>query len=137
MPAAIRDLEDVEQGATYYFGFTWHRPNVDPQSDLPGEPYDLTGCIARMQIRKRVGDPVLVSATSLAEGAGAERIQLGGATGRVEVTLTDQDTYLITEKKTVYDLEIEWPIQPGELRPRVDRVLQGSVITEPNVTRED
>jgi hypothetical protein len=133
MTAAVRNLSDVEQGATYHFGFTWHRADPDNPGS-PGDPYDLTGCTARMQIRKKVGEPVLVSATSLNSGDGAGRIVLGGVTGRIDVTLTDQDTMLLTEKKAVYDLEIEWPIQAGELRPRVDRLLQGQVLVEPNVT---
>lgn len=141
MPAAPKNLF-IEQGATFFLGFTWHRagPVVDGQV-TPGDPYDLTGCKARMQIRRKQGDPVLVTATSDAPGEGAPvgagRIFLGGATGRIEITLTDEDTDLLSAKTAYYDLEIEWPIQPGELRPRVDRVLQGAVTVDPNMTQVD
>lgn len=141
MPAATRNLE-IEQGTTYYLGFTWHRagPEVDGVV-TPGDPYDLTGCIARMQIRRKQGNPALLTATSadpdtdeaIAEGAG--RIVLGGVTGRVDITLTDEDTDLLSARSALYDLEIEWPIQPGELRPRVDRLLQGTITVIPNITQ--
>ena len=147
MTAAIRDLE-IEQGATFTLGFNWHQagePDVDGNPTV-GDPYNLTGCTARMQIRRKQGDPVLLTATSAtvpstepdrttAIDAGAGRIVLGGATGRIDITLTDEDTDLLSAKTAVYDLEIEWPIQAGEIRPRVDRLLQGSISVDPNVTQ--
>lgn len=137
MTAAPKDLY-VEQGATFFLGFTWHRqgPVVDGQV-TPGDPYDLTGCTARMQVRRTQHGDVLVSATSLDTGDGAGRIKLGAETGRIEITLTDEDTDLMTAKQAYYDLEIEWPQQPGELRPRVDRLLKGMVQVDPNITQID
>lgn len=145
MTAAPKPLY-IEQGATFTLGFTWVRQALDANGDpildaggqpVAGNPYDLTGCTARMQVRRKQGDAVLVTATSAATGPGANRIFLGGETGRIEVTLTDEDTDLLTSKTGVYDLEIEWPIKPGELRPRVDRLLQGPVTVDPNVTQVD
>ena len=145
MAAAEKEL-DVEQGATFFLGFTWYPPGpTDPETGLPtGSPHDLTGCTARMQMRKKQGDPILLTATSedpgdpldpLLVAAGAGRITLGGVTGRIEITLTDEDTDLLTFSQGRYDLEVEWPQQPGELRPRVDRVLQGKVNVSPNITQ--
>lgn len=109
--AAVNKPLYIEQGATYQLGFTWHRQGAIVDGvPTPGDPYDLTGCTARMQIRKSQGSPPLVTATSLPTGEGAKRIFLGGSTGRVEITLTDEDTDLITSRAAVYDLEIEWPI---------------------------
>lgn len=201
----------IEQGATFTLGFNWHRegPVVDGVV-TPGDPYDLTGCTARMQIRRRQGETPLLTATSelpvdaAAVAAGAGRIRLGGATGRIDITLTDEDTDLISARTAVYDLEVEWPyvlrvvaldfttgstavtgpantfstadvgasisaasvaagtkilaiasdtsatlsvaatgtavgdsvtILYDQLRPRVDRLLQGAVTVDPNVTQ--
>ena len=141
MTAAVKDLY-VEQGATFFLGFNWHRegPVVDGVV-TPGTPYDITGCTARMQVRRRQLDPPIVTATSETPGGGAGvgagRIMLGGETGRIEVTLTDEDTDLMDAKTSYYDLEIEWPLVDGELRPRVDRLLKGTVYVDPNMTQVD
>lgn len=136
MPAINKPLY-IEQGATFILAFTWCQqgPVVDGEV-TPGDPYDLTDCIARMQIRRRQGDPALVTATSLSTGEGADRIAIDGPNGRVVITLTDEDTDLLIHRSNIYDLEVEWPIQPGELAPRVDRLLQGDVTVDPNVTQE-
>lgn len=137
MTAAKKGLY-IEQGSTFQLGFTWHRqgPEVDGVV-TPGDPYDLTGCVARMQVRRAQHGSILATATSLDSGPGAGRIVLGGATGRIEVTLTDEDTDLMDAKTAYYDLELEWPQQPGELRPRVERLLQGQVTVDPNITQVD
>jgi hypothetical protein len=130
----------IEQGATFTLGFTWHKAAVDgngaPILDVngkptAGDPYDLTDCKARMQIRAKQGQPALVTATT--ENG---RIVLGGVTGRIDITLTDEDTDLLTARAALYDLEIEWPLAQGATRPRVDRLLEGAVTVSPNVTQE-
>lgn len=134
MTAATRPLF-IEQGATFTLGFTWRQTTEVGGVVTPGDPYDLTGCKARMQMRRSQGTPVLLTATSAVAGEGAGRIVLGGDTGRVDLTLTDEDTDLLTAKTCVYDLEIEWPAAAGELRPRVDRLIQGVVTVSPNITQ--
>lgn len=143
MPAARKDLY-VEQGATYYKAFTWYPPGPVDEDGLPTDPpHDLTGCSARMQMRRKQGDVAVVNATSAepvdeaAIALGAGRIRLGGVTGKIEIILTDEDTDLLDFKEGVYDLEVQWPLQPEEIRPHVDRVLQGSVYVDPNVTQID
>lgn len=115
--AAVNKPLYIEQGATFTLGFTWHRQGPVVEGVVtPGDPYDLTGCTARMQIRKAQGvEPPLVTATSLPTGPGAKRIFLGGPTGRIEITLTDEDTDLINQARAVYDLEIEWPLESREV----------------------
>lgn len=134
MTALVRNLS-IEQGATFKLGFTLYQPG--PSADTPVAdlvPYDLTGCSARMEIRQRVGGTMLVRATSesLGVGVGGGRIVLDG--GRIVVTLTDLDTDLLTVRKAVYDIEVQWPVQAGELRPFVSRVLSGEVAVSANVT---
>lgn len=149
----------MKQGATFSRGFTWRDVQVDgdgvPIKDgdgnyIPGDPIPLTGCTARMQIRKKIGEPVLVVATSEDPGdpidpdlvaAGAGRIKLESPDGdgnprpgHVQITLTDLDTMAVNVKSAVFDLEVVWPIQADEIRPRVDRPLEGTVENELNVT---
>lgn len=101
----------IEQGATFRLGFTWHAegPVVDGVV-TPGQALNLNGCAARMQIRASQGSAILVSATSETTGDGADRIYLGDLTGRVVVTLTDEDTDLLAVSTAVYDLEVVWPL---------------------------
>lgn len=145
MAAAVKNFT-IEQGATWTLGFNWHRQGPDDVDGNPtvGDPYDLTGCFARMQIRRRprADEAVIVTATSaepvdaeaIEDGAG--RIALGGVTGRIDITLTDLDTNKVV-RECVYDLEIVWPEQPEDLRPHVDRVLEGTLTPSLNVTLDD
>lgn len=149
MVAAVVNF-DVEQGATFNTGFFYYEPQRDSSGDVILDsdgrpvpdltaPFDFTGCSARMQIRRKVADvEALVTATSLADPEqGGQRIVLGGGTGRVDIELTDLDTMQLTGKSAVYDLEIEWPIKPGQLRPHVERILKGTFTIDPNTTRVD
>lgn len=121
MTAAKRNLY-IEQGATFNLSFVWN----EGTSEAIGAPVDLTGCKARMQIRSKQGQPVIVDASS--EGD-SPAIILGDATGAVEVTLTDEMTDLLTIKSGLYDLEIEFP------DGTVYRLLEGSVTVSPNITQ--
>jgi hypothetical protein len=124
MTATNRPLY-IEQGATFTLGFNWHRegPTVDGVA-TPGDPYDLTGWVARMQFRKSQQAPALVSATS------TDKITLGGVTGRIDVKLTDEDTDALTTRSCLYDLELESPT--GD----VHRLLEGAVTISPNITQD-
>ncbi|NUS01888.1 MAG: hypothetical protein HOV97_04915 [Nonomuraea sp.] len=148
MTAEVKDIL-VEQGATFTFGFIYCAVALDGNGDpildengkpVAGEPHDLTGCTARLQIRQRMNSATpLVTATSgpdPAAGGGRIILQAGGAMGRVDVVLTDLDTDALNIKRAIYDLELEWPPVVGELRPRVERILQGAVTVNLNVTRE-
>lgn len=134
MTAVKRDLY-IEQGATYSISFTWYSGD-DP--DNPGPPIDLTGANARMQIRKTLTSSTpLLSLVSADVGPVAARIALGGVAGTVVITMTDEDTMLLTSKSAVYDLEIELPTN-SPVTPFDDpvyRILQGKVTVDLNVTR--
>lgn len=121
MTAAKKDLY-IEQGATFGLSFTWREGTTEE----PGDPHDLTGAVARMQIRKKQQDPALVSASS--DGV-VPKITLGGAAGTVALELSDEDTDLLTSKSALYDLEVE--LADGT----VVRLLQGRVTVDPNITQ--
>ena len=117
----------IEQGATFSFGFNWHRES-EPATVPPtaGVAYDVTGCVARMQIRKNQQGVTLVDASS----AGVTpAITLGGLTGRIDVKLTDEMTDLLILKNSVYDLEIQM------VNGDVHRLLEGAVTVSPNITQ--
>lgn len=153
--AAIEKNLYVETGATYNIGFVYHAPVVDADGDvvldpetgkpIPGEPLPLTGCQARMQVRAKVdSEEVLITATTGADPlTGGKRIALESLdidgnpiVGRVDIELTDEDTMKLQGlRKAVYDLELIWPLEAGDIRQRVDRLLKGTIFPDPNVTR--
>lgn len=155
MAAIIKNLK-IEAGATYNIGFVYHAPQLDAQGDpvldadgnpVPGEPLPLTGCQARMQVRAKVADEaaLITATTATDESEGSRRITLEAPDvdgnpiiGRVDIELTDLDTMALQPFKTaVYDLELIWPLEAGDVRQRVDRLLQGSIIVDKNVTRTE
>ena len=123
MTAAKRNLY-IEQGATFALSFVWREGTAAE----PGDPVDLTGCMARMQVRKNLTGPALVDAYS--EGT-EPRITLGGVDGSVRIVLTDEDTSAVDTRSGIYDLEVV--MADGT----VCRLLQGNVTVSPEVTRDD
>lgn len=150
--ATATDTWYMKQGATFRYGFTLYEPLVDGsgnavldsdgkvQPDLT-KPVPLAGATGRTQIREEKDSPTFkVSATSGAYDATTNptggRIFLdNGSTGRIDIVLTDEDTDKVNVESAVFDLEIEWPLVPGDLRPEVDRILEGPVVCDLNVTR--
>lgn len=153
--AAIKKNLYVETGATYNIGFVYHAPVVDEQGDVvldadgnpvPGDPLPLTGCSARLQVRAKIDDPdALITVTTAdipgAEGSGQIALESLDAdsnpiVGRVDIEFTDLDTMKLQGlRKAVYDLELVWPLEAGDSRRRVDRLLQGLIFPDFNVTR--
>jgi hypothetical protein len=117
-PAAL-DLT-IYQGTTYNKAFQW-------KTGTPALPVDLTGCTARMQIRKKVTDvEVLFELTTE-----NNRIALTmPAEGKFEIRLTAAESASLAFKAGVYDFEIVYP--GGE---PVYRLFEGAVEVLPEVTR--
>lgn len=107
----------IEQGSTFSFVATWEDPD--------GDPIDVTGCAARMQVRPwQESETVLLSLTTANGG-----ITLGGAAGTVTVYASDEATAALPPGYAVYDIEIE------TAAGAVTRLLQGAVDISPEVTR--
>lgn len=106
------------QGATFTHQLTW-------QTGEPLAPVDLTGCIARLQVREKVGLPTVLLELSTGNG----RISPLGTDGVIALKVSATDTAAITWAKGVYDLEIEFP--DGTVR----RLLNGGVVVSREVTR--
>jgi hypothetical protein len=137
MAAGIKDIF-IEQGASFRMFLTWTEPSprnpdgtvqTDPDTGLPvpGDPYDLTGAEAHMQIRQRVGSTVLMD---LRSGDGNE-IVLGGVAGTIAVSMTPEQTANIMAKRAKYDLYVIFPD-----RTDAAKVLKGKVTVDLAVTRE-
>ena len=117
MAAAKYDF-DIEQGSTFNPVLYW-------KTGKPATPIDLTGCKARMQIRKAFNsvDPIIDLTT---ENGG---IVLGGVAGTIQIIIAASVTATYLWNIAVYDLEIVF----ADLSVR--RLLSGNVLNTPEVTR--
>lgn len=116
MPAAYNDIL-IEQGATYFLAVVWKDEN--------GDPYDLTGYTARMQIRrKKTSETAEHSATT--ENGG---IALGTTDGTISITIPAATTSDFEFTAGVYDLEL---VAGSGF---VTRLLEGGVEVSKEVTR--
>lgn len=116
MPAAELDLT-IEQGATFDKTLTWQ--------DADSTPIDITGYVARMQIREeKSADAVLLELTDV-----NGRIVLGDAAGTIQLLINAADTEAFAFTSGVYDLELE---SPGGV---VTRLVEGKVKVSLEVTR--
>ncbi len=119
MKPASLDLT-IYQGSTFIKAFQW-------KTGTPALPVDLTGCTARMHIRKKITD----TTTLMVLGTSDSSIVLtNAAEGRFEIRLTAAQTALLTFVSGVYDFEIVYP--GGE---PVYRLFEGTVEVVPEVTR--
>lgn len=109
--AANRDIS-INEGADWSMRLTWK---------ADGDPVDLTGFTAKMQLRKTYGTPVLVELT---DGDG---IVLGGADGTIDLTIPAPLT-LDLPPTSLYDLVMT------SAGGQVTRLVQGSVRKVPGVT---
>lgn len=116
MAAGIYNMT-IEQGATFHKVFTV----VDP---VTGTPANYTGFTARMQIRREVDSTTAAIDLTTENG----RITLGGVLGTVTLDLTAAETASLT-RGGVYDIEL---ISSAGV---VERLLQGRVTLDPEVTR--
>jgi hypothetical protein len=114
-----------QQGSTFTRMITMRYP--DPESP-PADPtyllYDLSGYEARMQVRRTIDSSSTIVELSTDDGS----IVLGGEDGTIELTISAEDTALITSSG-VYDLEIIDDVGV------VSRVLQGQWRLSAEVTR--
>lgn len=115
--AQIANLE-IDAGATFRVQFLYANP------DATDTPINLTGYSARMHIRERVESP-----TTVLELTSASGITITAAAGTLDVVIAASVTKDLVGPY-VYDIEIE--SESGV----VDRLAQGVVTVNPEVTRE-
>lgn len=96
MSQSIKQSLSIDQGATWALSFEW----LDEQ----GQPIDLTGCTARMQLRATPASPVLLE---LSTDNG--RLSLAGALGIIELLVDAPTTAGLSCESGVYDLRVIFP----------------------------
>jgi hypothetical protein len=106
MSQSITKTLGIDQGATWLLSFEW--------LDDDGQPIDLTGCTARMQLRATPATPVLLE-LSTTNG----RLSLAGVTGIIELLVDAPTTAGLSCESGVYDLRVTFP------SGRVDVALAG------------
>jgi len=114
--AVTYDIE-IEQGATFSRLFRW--------KDSAGDPVDLTGYTARMQIRRKYSSTTVEYSATTENGD----IVLGDALGTIQLDISAANTALLTCSSGVYDLEL---IASDNV---VTRFVQGTVTVSREVTR--
>ncbi|MGC5173272.1 hypothetical protein ACLQ2Q_21740 [Microbacterium sp. DT81.1] len=102
----------IEQGVTFNRVIIWQ--------DEAGDPVDMTGMTARMQIRSR--NRLLLAEPSVVVDA---------PVGKITVSLSDEATEDLIFDTAVYDLEIS---QDGEV---VERLIKGVVTLDRESTLDE
>lgn len=120
MSAQVINLE-VEQGSTWRFQMNWK--NAD------GTPINLTGCSALSHWRTSIDDPTILLTLSTENN----RVVLDAATGSITLKLSAIETASIAFTSAVYDLEIYFPSNGGEIP--VYRLIKGKVKVLKEITR--
>jgi hypothetical protein len=103
------------QGSTFNKTITYKIENV---------PVNLTGYSSRLQVRETHYDTATI--VSLINGNG---ITLGGSAGTINMLISASATAAFAPGNWVYDLEVQ------SANGTVDRLIEGSFIVSPEVTR--
>lgn len=105
----------MDQGSTWTLSLIYKDPN--------GDPIDLTGYTAKMQLRSKSNSSTAV----LTLATGGDGITITPLTGTISLYATDEQTGLIASGFYVYDLELD---NGGA----ITRLIQGQVTLSPQVT---
>lgn len=106
----------VDQGSDFSTTITY--------ADDAGDPTDLTGCTAKMQVRRFAGSPAAF--LTLSNGNG---ITLGGALGTIGLAVSGTALSQVPAGLYAYDLELTDTTQ------KVLKILAGKFVINAEVTR--
>lgn len=115
MSAGILNIT-IEQGATFTRTITW---------TISGTAVNLTGYVARLQVRADYDTDPIISLTSAAGGG----ITLGGVAGTIVLLVSATATAALTPGSYLWDLEVE------AADGTVTRLLKGQATVDPEVTK--
>lgn len=114
----------VDQGSTFEHTFTF---------TVNGEPYDITGFDARMQIRRTYGDTSTVWNGTLANG---KLVMVDTAAGKLKIVFAPNDfTSTRFNEKDDDTLECVFDLELIDLGGRVRKPARGTVTIYREVTR--
>lgn len=104
--------DTIQAGSTYSLAIFDRLEN--------GQPTDLSGCTAVLQLRRSTGEPV---ALELSTGSG---ISITGAAGRIDITMTPEQTRSLVSGDYIYGMEVTFTDS------HVEQVIEGvfSVLPE-------
>jgi len=108
-----------EQGASF-------RRKLTLKTD-DGDRVDLTGYLARMQVRSSLEATAVIVELTSANG----RIEIDGADGEILLKLTAAETAALPSGAYLYDLELVSSSDPDD----VQRLIEGRFVVSRNVTR--
>ncbi len=107
----------IDQGAQYITTIVYEDSN--------GNPVDLTGYTARMQLREQSSSPNPADLTLTSPSGG---IVITPLTGTLVITISTAQTSALTARFYVYDLELT-------LSGEVSRLIQGQITVSAQVTQ--
>ena len=110
----------ISQGSTFRYKFKVNKMETGSET-----PVDLTGCVARMQIR-----PTQRSDTLFLDLHADGYITIDDPlTGSITIDIPSSVTTDLSFSKAVYDIQIDFP------DGYVMRLIEGSIFLSPEVTR--
>lgn len=107
----------IEQGSTWLAELTY--------TDAEGQPIDLTGADACMQLRRVAYSEDVVLELDVANG----RIVIDPLLGKLTLSISATDTATIESSAGVYDLELKYA---GGM---VEKIMRGKYTVIPEVTK--
>lgn len=107
----------IDQGAQYTTQIIW--------ADSSGNPIDLTGYTAAMQLREQSSSPNPAALTLTSSNGG---ITITPLAGEMDILMTTAQTGALDARFYVYDLEIA-------LSGVVTRIIQGQITVSAQVTQ--
>lgn len=113
----------LERGATFSHETIWTKQNISNPDQY--DPIDLTGYTAKMQVRSKVDDTVVVLELSTLNG----KIILGGLNGKINLLVPYTDTENLPVGMYKYDLELKSPTN------FVNRLIEGDFYIKGDITK--
>jgi len=111
-----------DQGTTINRALVWKK-NQGTEENPDFQPVNLTGYVARMELRNRVGGELLYRLDTTNGG-----LSIQPDDGKIVISVPADVTASWTWRNAVYDLEL---VAPDE---SVVRLIQGSISLSPEVT---
>lgn len=88
----------INKGETFEYTYTLYHGVLKKGEIVAGDPVDLTGATAVMQIRPTATDSTLILELTTENG----RITIDPLVGKINLTIADTDTEAITQVEEVY-----------------------------------